>query len=78
MQARETAAEREAAERAESRTVREEDDDYDYSEEEEEPCTVTEGCIYTTPGVCQETVQGVVMSRGTSFLAQVVYGAPEA
>lgn len=55
-----------------------EDSDYDYSEEEDETCTVKEGSIYTTPGVCQDTVQGVVMARGASFLASVVYGAPEA
>lgn len=54
------------------------DEDYDYSEEEEENCIVPEGSVYTTPGVCQQTVKGLVMARGASFLAQTVYGAPKA
>ena len=46
-------------------------------EEGEENFAVTEGEVYTTPGVCQPTLKEIILARGSSLLAKEIYNIPD-
>lgn len=60
-----------------SHPQREAEDDYSEEEEGDDEVKVCEGEIYSSPGVCQDTVKEMILARGSSLLAREVYKVPD-